>query len=154
MSWVIFVGPFLIVCSFYVPTLFSSKHILMLLRLVTPPIIALYLSVVCFWWFLLLGRLRSKQLYISHSSLEADLRATTLATIEVTWLWWLLEDLGICVSVVTSLLSDSTGALSIAWPNQTWAYCTYWCNASYTSLGTCYKMMLLSFALCFLLSVL
>jgi hypothetical protein len=37
-----------------------------------------------------------------------------LATAEFTWLWWLLEDFGVSISVPTPLLSDSTGALSIA----------------------------------------
>jgi hypothetical protein len=33
---------------------------------------------------------------------------------EVTWLRWLLEDFGVTVTTPTSLLSDSTGAISIA----------------------------------------
>ncbi|CAM8876557.1 unnamed protein product [Rhodiola kirilowii] len=37
-----------------------------------------------------------------------------LLTAEVTWLRWLLEDFGISVSTPTPLLSDSTGAISIA----------------------------------------
>jgi hypothetical protein len=37
-----------------------------------------------------------------------------LVTAEVTWLRWLLEDLGVSVSGPTPLLSDSTGAISIA----------------------------------------
>jgi hypothetical protein len=35
-------------------------------------------------------------------------------TTEVTWLWWLLEDFGVSVSMPTPLLSDSTWAISIA----------------------------------------
>jgi hypothetical protein len=38
----------------------------------------------------------------------------SLVTAEVTWLWWLLEDFGVSVSMSTPLLSDSTGAISIA----------------------------------------
>jgi hypothetical protein len=38
----------------------------------------------------------------------------TLVTVEVTWLRWLLEDFGIFVSMLTPLLSDITGAMSIA----------------------------------------
>jgi hypothetical protein len=38
----------------------------------------------------------------------------TLVTAEVIWLKWLLEDFGISVSMSTPLLSDSTGAISIA----------------------------------------
>ena len=38
----------------------------------------------------------------------------TLVTAEVTWLRWLLEDFGVSVSQPTPLLSDSTGAISIA----------------------------------------
>jgi hypothetical protein len=37
-----------------------------------------------------------------------------LVTAEVIWLWWLLEDFGVFVSMPTPLLSDSTGAISIA----------------------------------------
>jgi hypothetical protein len=35
-------------------------------------------------------------------------------TTEITWLWWLLEDFGVSISMPTPLLSDSTGAISIA----------------------------------------
>jgi hypothetical protein len=35
-------------------------------------------------------------------------------TAEVTWLRWLLEDFDVSVTTPTSLLSDSTGAISIA----------------------------------------
>jgi hypothetical protein len=37
-----------------------------------------------------------------------------LVTTEVTWLRWLLEDFGVSVSIPTPLLSDNTGAISIA----------------------------------------
>jgi hypothetical protein len=37
-----------------------------------------------------------------------------LVTTEVTWLRWLLEDFSVSVSMSTSFLSDSTGAISIA----------------------------------------
>ena len=37
-----------------------------------------------------------------------------LLTTEVTWLRWLLEDFGVSVTTPTTLLSDSTGAISIA----------------------------------------
>jgi hypothetical protein len=37
-----------------------------------------------------------------------------LVTTEVTWLRWLLEDFGVSVSMLTSFLSNSTGAISIA----------------------------------------
>ncbi|CAM9001867.1 unnamed protein product [Rhodiola kirilowii] len=51
---------------------------------------------------------------LSDRSVEAELRAMALLTAEVTWLRWLLEDFGISVSTPTPLLSDSTGAISIA----------------------------------------
>jgi hypothetical protein len=35
-------------------------------------------------------------------------------TAEVTWLRWLLEDLGVPVTAPTPLFSDNTGAISIA----------------------------------------
>jgi hypothetical protein len=37
-----------------------------------------------------------------------------LMTTEVTWIQWLLEDFGVSVSMSTPLLSDNTGAISIA----------------------------------------
>ena len=37
-----------------------------------------------------------------------------LLTAEITWLLWLLADFGVSVSAPTPLLSDSTGAISIA----------------------------------------
>jgi hypothetical protein len=38
----------------------------------------------------------------------------TLVTAEVTWLRWVLDDFGVSISMLTHLLSDSTGAISIA----------------------------------------
>jgi len=55
-----------------------------------------------------------KQTAVSRSSAEAELRAIALATAEVTWLRWLLEDFGVSVSMPTPLLSDSTSAINIA----------------------------------------
>jgi hypothetical protein len=55
-----------------------------------------------------------KQVAISHSSADVELRAMALVTAEVTWLRWLLEDFGVSVSMLTPLLSDSTWAISIA----------------------------------------
>jgi hypothetical protein len=37
-----------------------------------------------------------------------------LVTMEVTWQRWLLEDFGVSVSILTPLLFDRTGAISIA----------------------------------------
>jgi hypothetical protein len=37
-----------------------------------------------------------------------------LVTMEVTWLWWLLENFGVSVSMPTPVLSDSTWVISIA----------------------------------------
>jgi hypothetical protein len=54
-----------------------------------------------------------KQVAISHSSADVELRAMALVTAEVTWLRWLLEDFGVSVSLSTRLLSDSTGAINI-----------------------------------------
>jgi len=112
-------------------------HILMLLGLVIPLIVDLFLLIVFSLVVLsLLGRLRSsrrslsaycvflggsliawktkKQVAVSHSSAEAELRAMALVTAEVTWLQWLLEDFGVSVSGPTPVLYDSTGAISIA----------------------------------------
>jgi hypothetical protein len=55
-----------------------------------------------------------KQTAVSRSSVEAELRAMALLTAEVTWLRWLLVDFGVPVMTPTPVLSDSTGAISIA----------------------------------------
>uniref|UniRef100_A0ACD5TPR3 Uncharacterized protein n=1 Tax=Avena sativa TaxID=4498 RepID=A0ACD5TPR3_AVESA len=55
-----------------------------------------------------------KRTAVSRSSAEAELRAMALLTAEVTWLWWLLADFGVSITTPTTLLSDSTGAISIA----------------------------------------
>jgi hypothetical protein len=55
-----------------------------------------------------------KQVAVSRLSANVELRAMTLMTMEVTWLWWLLEDFSVSVSMPTHLLSDSTRAISIA----------------------------------------
>ena len=55
-----------------------------------------------------------KQTAVSRSSAEAELRAMASVTAEITWLRWLLQDFGVSVAAPTPLLSDSTGALSIA----------------------------------------
>ena len=55
-----------------------------------------------------------KQTTVSRSSTEAELRAMAMLTAEVIWLRWLLEDFGVSATTSTPLLSDSTGAISIA----------------------------------------
>jgi hypothetical protein len=55
-----------------------------------------------------------KQIAVSHSSVEVELRAMALLTTEVTRLRWLLADFGVSITTPTPLLSDSTGAISIA----------------------------------------
>jgi hypothetical protein len=55
-----------------------------------------------------------KQIAVSRSSVEAELRAMALLAAEVTWLRWLLADFGVSVTTPTTLFSDSTGAISIA----------------------------------------
>ena len=47
-----------------------------------------------------------KQIVVSRSSAEAELRAMALLTAEVTWLRWLLQDFGVSVTTPTLLLSD------------------------------------------------
>ncbi|CAM8935606.1 unnamed protein product [Rhodiola kirilowii] len=55
-----------------------------------------------------------KQTAVSRSSVEAELRDMPLLIAEITWLRWLLTNFGVSVSAPTPLLSDSTGAISIA----------------------------------------
>ena len=54
-----------------------------------------------------------KQTVVSRSSAEAELRAMALLTAELTWLRWPLDDFGVSVTTPTTLLSDSTCAISI-----------------------------------------
>jgi hypothetical protein len=80
------------------------------------PGLVIYLTVVLFLsivFFLLVPVLLRRQVAVSRSSVEAELRAMTLVTADVTWLWWLLEDFGVFVSIPTPLLSDSTWAINI-----------------------------------------
>src|SRR3954469_25269410 len=55
-----------------------------------------------------------KQTAVSRSSTKAELRAMAMLTAEVIWLRWLLEDFAVSATTSTPLLSDSTGAISIA----------------------------------------
>jgi hypothetical protein len=73
------------------------------------------LSAYCvFLGGLLIAWKMKKQTAVSRSSVEAELQAMALLTTEVTWLWWLLANFGVFVTTPTPLLSDSTGAISIA----------------------------------------
>jgi hypothetical protein len=54
-----------------------------------------------------------KKLAVSRSNIDAELCAMALATTYVIWLWWLLADFGVFMSIPTLFLSDSTGAISI-----------------------------------------
>jgi hypothetical protein len=110
MSYAIFVGLSLVACSFHALALYSSRHIVILPGLVIYLTVVLFLSIV---FFLLVPVLLRRQVAVSRSSVEAELRAMTLVTADVTWLWWLLEDFGVFVSMPTPLLSDSTWAISI-----------------------------------------
>jgi hypothetical protein len=78
-----------------------------------PLTVVLFLPIVFFLWFSYCLE-DKKQVAISRSSAEVELRAMALVTAEVTWLRWLLEDFGVSVSMLTPLLSDSTWAISIA----------------------------------------
>ncbi|WVZ83718.1 LOW QUALITY PROTEIN: hypothetical protein U9M48_030838 [Paspalum notatum var. saurae] len=98
VSYVIFVVLCPIICSFHALALYSFRLTVMLLGLVIPLIVDLFLLITA----------------VSRSSTEVELRAMALVTAEVTWLRWLLADFGVSVSIQTPLLTDSTGAISIA----------------------------------------
>jgi len=55
-----------------------------------------------------------KQVAVSRSSIEAELRALATTTSEIVWLRWLLADFGISYDAPTPLLCDNTGAIQIA----------------------------------------
>ena len=50
---------------------------------------------------------------VSCSSIEAELQAMAVVTMENTWLWWLLEDFPVPVTTLTHVSFDSTSAISI-----------------------------------------
>jgi hypothetical protein len=53
---------------------------------------------LCFFDGSLIAWKTKKQVAVSRLSAEAELRAMTLVTAEVTWLRWLVEDFGVSVS--------------------------------------------------------
>ena len=55
-----------------------------------------------------------KQVAISRSSIEAELRALITTISEIVWLRWLLADFGISCDAPMPLLCDNTGAIQIA----------------------------------------
>jgi hypothetical protein len=55
-----------------------------------------------------------KQIVVSRSSAEAELRALACVIVEVTWLRWLPDDFGIALSSSTRVHCDSTDVISIA----------------------------------------
>jgi hypothetical protein len=85
----------------------------MLHGLVISLTIVLFLPIVFFCGSLIAWKIK-KQIVVSRSSAEAELRAMTLVTTNVIWLWWLLEDFSVSIFMLTPLLSDSTWAISIA----------------------------------------
>jgi hypothetical protein len=104
-------GPSLVACSFHTLSLYNSRHIVMLHVLVIPLIIVLFLPTMFFLMVhSLLERLRSMWQF----SVKAELNVMVLVTAGITWLQWFLEDFNISVSMSTQILSDSTGAISIA----------------------------------------
>jgi hypothetical protein len=52
----------------------------------------------------LIGWKTKKQIAVSRSSAEVELRAMALVTVEVIWLRWLLEDFGVCVYANSSFV--------------------------------------------------
>ena len=78
------------------------------------PLIAALSAYCVFLGSSLIAWKTKKQNVVSRSSVEAELRAMASVTAEITWLRWLLQDFGVSTATPTPLLSDSTGALSIA----------------------------------------
>ena len=55
-----------------------------------------------------------KQTVIAHSSSEAEYRALATTTVELIWLCWLLQDLGVDCSTATKLHCDNRSTIKIA----------------------------------------
>ena len=55
-----------------------------------------------------------KQVVVSRSNTEAELRALATTTIEIVWFRWLLADFGILCDGPTPLLCDNTSFIQIA----------------------------------------
>lgn len=77
-------------------------------------VVILFLLTIFFFCSSLVEWKTKKQTAIFHSSAEAKLRAMALVTADVTWLRWLLVYFGVPVMGPTTLLFDSTCAISIA----------------------------------------
>jgi hypothetical protein len=74
-------------------------------------------SVTCYCIFLSSSPIAwksKKQVVVSRSSTEAELRALATTTAEIVWLRWLLADFGIVCDGPTPLMCDNTGAIQIA----------------------------------------
>jgi hypothetical protein len=63
---------------------------------------------LCFFYGSLIAWKTKKQVAVSRLGAEAELRAMTLVTAEITCLRWLLENFDVSISMLTHLLSDST----------------------------------------------
>ncbi|WVZ71148.1 LOW QUALITY PROTEIN: hypothetical protein U9M48_019768 [Paspalum notatum var. saurae] len=112
VSYVIFVGLCPIVCSFHALALYSFR---LTVTWASDSSDRRSLSTYCvFLGCSLIAWKTKKQTAVSRSSTEVELRAMALVTAEVTWLRSLLADFGVSVSIPTPLLTDSTGAISIA----------------------------------------
>uniref|UniRef100_A0ACD5ZUS4 Uncharacterized protein n=1 Tax=Avena sativa TaxID=4498 RepID=A0ACD5ZUS4_AVESA len=110
VSFVIFVARSLVAFSFLVPALSSSGA-----TWVSDSTDCRSLFAYCvFLGGSLVAWKTRKQVAVSRSSVEAELRAMALLIAEVTWLRWLLADFGVSVMTLTPILSDSTSAISIA----------------------------------------
>ena len=55
-----------------------------------------------------------KQTVVARSSTEVEYRALSATTVELIWLRWLLQDLGVDCSTATKLHCDNRSALQIA----------------------------------------
>ena len=57
---------------------------------------------------------RKKQTVVARSSTEVEYRALAATTVELIWLRWLLQDLGVDCSIATKLHCDNRSTIQIA----------------------------------------
>jgi hypothetical protein len=117
VSYVIFVGPLLVISSSCTLYLFNSKPTLMLFNSSTPLFVTLF-YLLYFFGSLIAFKIK-KENVVSRSSTRLsyvlwNYESMTFMIAAVTRLWWLLKNFSVLVFYAHSSLSYNTNVISIA----------------------------------------